>query len=279
MILEQTNYLDKTIGIYVGELVEYDMREGGWSIIQKEHLLPDYIMKSFRKMTKEERHKAIGNLAHSHGRQFKDVPRLLIDKFKDYRLLFGELNDLTDDDIFYVRKDAICTKKFCYETKIDKYIEFREKKRWDCYVRIEPEFKDDKPTKPSPLEFYWTSATNGVDVKGLGDREGTVLPLHENGILKVVKEFMNRLYLMEYDDALKYIVSVMNAYKHGWGIKKGCNSPQDIYRRFDGESKYRILYDGSVMDVDEIGEDIIGTCDKAYNYRNILLPMFNLVVK
>lgn len=275
-LLEKTTYLDKTIGIYVGELIEYDMREGGFSIIKKENLLPEKIIKEFEALSKQQRHKAVGNLANSHGRKYKDVPRLLIDRFKYYRELFGELNGLKDDDIFYIRKDAICTKRYCYNTKIDDFIEFREKNVYGCYMRIEPQYNDNGGTQnPPAIEFYW-KPSGEVDVKGITDEH---LVDHKNGILLIVSKFMNYLYSMNYDGALRYIVSVMDAYKKGCGDKIGSENPELFYRRFDSIAKYRILQDGMVMDVDNIGKELIPICDKAYNYRNIFIPMMNLVVK
>ena len=275
-LLERTTFIDKAIGLYVGELIEYDMREGGWSIILKEHLLPDEIIREFEKLDKGARHRAIGNLAHSHKRQYKHVPKLLIERFKEYRLLFGELNNLTDEDIFYIRKDAICVKKYCYQTKIDEYINFREKKVWDCYMRIVPEYKEDKQFKPEAMEFYWSAETNHIDVKGVND---DAVAKHENGLLRVISKFMRYLYDLDYDGALKYIIEVMSYYKEGLGDGRDAEHPEYMYRRFDGGAMYKIIQDGAVMEVEDISKDIISRCDKAYNYRNIFVPMMNLVTK
>lgn len=275
-ILKQTSWLDKTIGIYVGELIEYDMREGGFSIIKKEKLLPDSVIAEFEKLTKEERHKAVGNLAHSHHRQYKDVPKQLTDWFRYYREEFGRVNNLTDEDIFYIRKDAICVKKYCYETKLNEFIEFREKNVYGCYMRIEPQYIDNGTnTKPVPIEFYW-KPDGEVDVKGIRDQ---FLPPHKNGILLVVSRFMNYLYSMNYDGACRYIVSVMDAYKRGLGDGKNLEHPEIFYRRFDDTAKYRVWKDGAVMEVEELAKEWIPVCDKAYNYRNIFIPMLNLVIK
>lgn len=275
-ILERTSWIDKSIGIYVGELIEYDMREGGFSIIKKEKLLPDSIIAEFEKLTKEERHKAVGNLAHSHGRKYKDVPRQLTDKFRYYREEFGSRNNLTDEDIFYIRKDAICVKKYCYETKLDEFIEFREKNIYGCYMRIEPQYSDNETgAKPVPIEFYW-KPDGQVDVKGIRDQ---FLPPHKDGILLVISKFMNYLYTMNYDGALRYIVSVMDAYKQGLGDGKHLDHPENFYRRFDDTAMYRVWKDGSVMEVEELAKEWIPRCDKGYNYRNIFVPMLNLVVQ
>lgn len=275
-ILNQTSWIDKSVNIYVGELVEYDMREGGFSIIQKEKLLPPDVIKSFLKMSKEDRHKAVGNLAHSHNRKYKHVPKKLIEYFKEYRLMFGEKNDLKNDDIFYIRKDAICTKKYCYETKMDEYVEFREKNVYHSYMYLEPKYVDTGKLKPHPMEFYWSHDTGHVDVKGIKD---SYVTLHENGLLNVVSMFMSYLYQLNYDGALRFIVSVMDAYKRGFGWKEGCEHPENYYRRFDSTGMYRVLQNGVVMEVEELGESMIPYCEKIYNYRNLLLPMLQLVIR
>lgn len=274
-VLERTVWIDKSISVYVGELIEYDMREGGFSIIQSEKLLPQYMIDKLLSMTKGERHEFIGKLAYN--KEYKNIPKSLIEKFKLYRLQFGELNDLTDDDIFYVRKDAICCKRYCYVTKLNDYVEFREKKIYNVYMRIEPQYNDNGGNyKPNPIEFYWNKNDNELDVKGIGDPQ---LHLHKDGLVTIITNFMNYLYTLDYDGALRYIVSVMNSYKKGQGYKGGCKHPEQCYRRFDGTSKFRILQYGTVMDVDEIGEELIPICDKTYNYRNILVPMLDLVIK
>lgn len=275
-LLERTQWIDKSIGIYVGELIEYDMKEGGWSIIQRDKLLPDNIIKEFSKLSKEDRHKAIGNLVHSHGRQYKHVPKELIGKFRECRILFGEANGLTDDDLFYIRKDAICVKKYCYQTELDEYINFREKKVWHCYMRIEPQYKEDKQFKPSPIEFYWSAETKCIDVKGIGDEN---LVRHQDGILRVVSRFMEYLYDLEYENALKYIVRVMDFYKQGLGDGQDADHPEYLYRRFDETACYKVLQEGSIMMVEDISKELISCCDKAYNYLNILVPMMNSVMK
>lgn len=275
-VLEQTSWIDKSCNVYVGELIEYDMRDGGFSIIQKEHLLPPEIIREFQAMGKKERHKAVGNLVHSHQRKYKQVPKQLIGYFKDYRLLFGEKNDLKDEDIFYIRKDAICTKKYCYETKMDDYVEFREKNVYHVYMCWTPTYVDTGKIKPHALEFYWSHDTGQVDVKGLGDE---YVSQHKQGILKVVGMFMSYLYQLNYDGALRFIVSVMDAYKQGLGWKAGCEYPEYMYRRFDNPSMYRVLQNGVIMEVDELGESMIPQCEKIYNYRNLLLPMLQLVIR
>lgn len=274
-LLEKTVWMDKSISIYVGELIEYDMREGGFSIIQNEKLLPEAMINKLLSMTKQERHEFIGKLAYN--KEFKHIPKLVTEKFKPYRIKFGELNDLKDEDIFYIRKDAICCKRYCYNTKINDFIEFREKKIYNSYMRIEPQYNDDGSNiKPHPIEFYWNATDNSLDISGIKDPH---LDLHKYGMVVIITTFMSYLYSMDYDEALRYIVNVMNSYKKGHGYKEGCLHPEQCYRRFDGTAKFRIWQDGAVMEVDDIGEDMIPYCDKAYNYRNILIPLLNLVSK
>lgn len=274
-ILERTVWIDKSVDLYVGELIEYDMREGGFSIIQKEKLLPDKMIENLKLLTKKERHEAIGKLAYN--KEYRHIPKLVTEKFAPYRIRFGEMNGLVDDDIFYIRKDAVCVKKYCYETHICDFIEFREKKVYNCFIRIEPPYKEkDAFARPNTLEFYWSSETNEVDVKGIKD---DVLTYHRDGILLIVSNFMRYLYSLNYDGALRYIISVMDAYKQGFGERQDCIHPEKFYRRFDSSSKYHVWYNGAVLEVDDIGIDMIPMCDKAYNYRNILVPMLNFVTK
>ena len=90
---------------------------------------------------------------------------------------------------------------------------------------------------------------------------------------------MEYLYDLEYENALKYIVRVMDFYKQGLGDGQDADHPEYLYRRFDETACYKVLQEGSIMMVEDISKELISCCDKAYNYLNILVPMMNSVMK
>ena len=51
-ILERTSWTDKSIDLLIHDITEYDMRDGGLSLIKAEKLLPQYMINQFAQMTK-----------------------------------------------------------------------------------------------------------------------------------------------------------------------------------------------------------------------------------
>lgn len=254
-ILERGQWVDRSIDLYIGTLVEYDMRDGGLSIIKENKMLPPYMIERLEKIPKGvQRNSFIGKLKHNE--MYSDVPKQQNEKFKEYRLLFGERNRLTNDNIFAVRKDAIFVKKFCYETKIGTYIEFREKNIYDAFMRI------------NNIEFYW-KRDKTIDVKGIVD---TVIHKHDGYLNLMIWEFMRYLVSFDNDAAKKYIVNIIDKYKF-------FELHPEYYRMYDNRSGYQTILNGQVHLVDNVGVSQIPSTNIGYNFTNLFVPMLRLVDK
>ena len=116
-ILERTSWTDRSVDLLIHDIVEYDMRDGGLSIIEEDKLLPPNLIEKFSKMEKGiKRNAAIGKLRYK--KEYADIPAKQNAAFTKYRLLFGEFNELEDEDVLSIKKDAIFSKKYCYHLKI-----------------------------------------------------------------------------------------------------------------------------------------------------------------
>ena len=253
-ILERGQWVDKTIDLFIGTLIEYDMRDGGLSIIKEYELLPPYMIERVEKIPKGiQRNAFVGKLKYNS--QYKDVLNIQNEKFKELRVLFGEQNGLEDRDIFAVRKDAIFVKKYCYNTKIGQYIEFREKNVYDAMLRI------------GRIEFYWRNDSKVMDIKGLPDK---VTSKHDEYLNVMIWKFIKYLASFDNDGARKYIVKMIDEYKFG-------ELDPGYYRMYDNRGGYQIIINGEVHLIDDIGPSEILSTNIGYNFENLLVPMLRMV--
>lgn len=208
----KSTYLNPNIEyLFNGEIIEYDIQDAGFSLIKQYHLLPDEKIKELSMMEKGgERHRAIGMLQ----RDDKVLSKALSDKFAEVRMVFIASNNLTDNDILSVKKDAIYTIGQCQKLKFG-MIMFVPKNRYTSYIRF-PNIQN--------LEIYYSP--EAMDIKGIG----------ESGINR------HRLYMMEFlrtvismiEDSngrvKRYLMKFVNEYKN--------NELEDVfYLEFNNASR------------------------------------------
>lgn len=139
--------------LFNNEIIEYDMKDAGFTIVKFYKLVPPEEIKRLERLEKGERNRAIGKLQIGN----KELSKALSDKFAEMRTLFVSANKLTDDDIISVKKDAIFTIGPCQQIKFGK-VEFSAKNRYSSYLRL---------TENMNIELYY--ADGEIDVKGIGD--------------------------------------------------------------------------------------------------------------
>lgn len=251
MIAEQENYLDKTISFLISDIIEYDMKSAGFNIIKSKKLLPDEVIAELETLPKHERHEKIGKLHY----KYKGLGSGLKEGFREFRVLFYENNDLQDDDILSIKKDAIFTKKYCYNLKY-KNVTFEEKNVYQAYVYLEK----------LRIELYWNSLTGDIDVKGINDE---VVELHDEYMLKFISTYIRLLSSYDIDGARKYIMKYINDYKQR-------KLPAGYYREFNPDSQFKAIIAGKVVPMDRFNR--VDMCDISFNYLNVLIPLLNLIL-
>lgn len=251
MILERDNWTDKSITFLISDIVEYDMKEAGFSIIKERGLLPQEQIDEIDSITdKKERKVKIGLIQRGNKKLRDDMAK----GFKDFRIWFGEVNQLTDDDILSVKKDAIFVKKFCFNTEYGNHIRFVEKNTYTAFMQF------------GPFEFYKTDT--GIDVKGIINDN---LALHEKGLLPIIFKVMTLLSQYEEESAIKYVTKIMNDYKF-------YRLPVECYREFNSMSGYRIWQNDNEAVVKDVGGSYKNNLIIDYNYVNVLIPILNIVM-
>lgn len=180
--------------LFDNEIIEYDMSDAGFSLIKQYKLLPDLKIQELTKLGKGmERHIAIGKLQGED----KEFSKALSDKFTEIRTIFIASNNLTDNDIISVKKDAIFTIGKCEKTRFGSLI-FKPKNVYSSYVRF-PEIRD--------LEIYY--GTDQIDIKGMSDE---AVNRHRLYMLDFITKV---IHMLEVKDrrVKKYINTFISDYK------------------------------------------------------------------
>lgn len=187
--------------IFNEDIIEYDIQDAGFSLIKQFRLLPDDKIRELASMDKGfERHKAIGILQ----RDDKVLSKNLSDKFADVRRIFISTNNLTDNNIIGVKKDAVYTIGQCQRLVFGK-VRFVPKNRYTSYIRF---------SNVQNLEIYYSS--DGIDIKGISEHAinrhrlymmeflRTMIPMIEErdpGVKRYLSKFVREYKLGELTEA------------------------------------------------------------------------------
>ena len=103
------NYLNKGISILTGKtIIEYDLKSANTSLCSEYHLLPQDQIEKISALPRSKRVVKIGKLC----RKNKEFNEGLKRAFVDIRRRFFEANNIQDEDILAIKKDAIfCLRK------------------------------------------------------------------------------------------------------------------------------------------------------------------------
>lgn len=179
--------------VFNSHIIEYDIQSAGLSILKKSGALDENQVNTLGHMSKESQNISIGIMTRDSD-QFRDI---LKQGFADARKGFIEANNLQEQDIVCVKKDAIFTTVKCNTLVIDG-IKFRDKTRWRSYLKL------------GRVEFFYQDKLK-YQVQGLGD---AAIDYHRDGwittLITVVDKVSNA------DRSVKnYIMGVIDKYKRG----------------------------------------------------------------
>lgn len=130
---EQTTWMNPNIEyLFDDEIYEYDMQDGGFSLIKQFKLLSeDEIARLSRIQKGLARHIEVGKMQ----RDDKEFSERLSNAFIEARRAFISSNGISDNNIVSVKKDAIFTIGPVKRTKFGQVL-FREKNRYTSYLRF-----------------------------------------------------------------------------------------------------------------------------------------------
>ena len=232
--------------IFNREIIEYDLKEAGYSISREFNLLDKDRLKKLDKLDKDARHKKIG-IYQRDDKIFKENLKL---GFVKVREMFIKLNNIEKDDIVSIKKDALFICKRCEVQKIGNYLNFRPKNTYTSYIRLD-----------KTLELYYNK--NGIDVKGISSDK---LELHEKFIIKFLTTYFYKMENNDKYNVLDYTRRYIDKYKNK-ELEAG------YYRTFDKRSTIEFLSDNkSYVLSDSIKDDI----DIRFNLFNVFIKLIKI---
>jgi len=230
------------------EIIEYDMKDAGFSLTQEFKLLDKSMIDKLEKYKKDKRKIEMGKIERDNS-EYRDAKK---EAFKLARQMFFEANELEIDDIISIKKDAIITTKRCTQQSFGEFILFRPKNFYTSYIQL-----------GKRLEFYYSPSQ--LDVKGINDE---ILELHKDYMLKFIKLFFNKMETEDDITVIEFMKRFITRYKRK-ELEVG------YYRQFNHESNF-ILLDNDTDTFMDYWEDSKDELDISYNFHEILLKLIQI---
>lgn len=255
----KTTYLNSNFPIIRSRvIIEYDLRSANTSLCREYKLLDEKTIEKIEKLPKKDRVVKIGKLQ----RKDKKFNEGLKNAFIDIRRRFFEDNELEDDDILSIKKDAI----FCL--KEVKYTDFG-----DCHFVTKNVYTSYLYIKP--YEIYYNSKGDSftrakIDVKGIDE---ICIEKHKEYMMKFFEKVFYHMEISSTQTLFNYIRRFVDEYK---------NRELDVgyYREFNPKSVY-YLNDSEESYDNELFipyEDKVQHIDIDYNFFQIIIPLINLLI-
>ena len=116
---KQDSFINENIPfLFNKEIIEYDMKDAGFSLTQEFKLLDKTIIEKLAKYKKDKRKIEMGKIERDDSK-YRDAKK---EAFKLARQMFFEANELEVADIISIKKDAIFTTKRCSQQSFGKFI-------------------------------------------------------------------------------------------------------------------------------------------------------------
>lgn len=251
-LYEKHNFLRKDIDYLVNKPIrEYDMSSGGYSILKKANVFSDKEIKRINQMSKFERNYFLGNYVRDHG-----LSELQMNGFIDARKEFFIRNNIKDDEVLSIKKDAIfLINKTVTNLSFSGY-KFRLDNVYSSYYYL------------SEIEFYYSRKKQFLDVKGINDE---VLKSHYDYFLKDLYLIMK----LNEKNNKDYLFSYLKNYREKYLERK---LPIEHYRELNEDNSFltnqKILANEILFDNYENVNDI----RIEYNYFKFVIPLIQCIL-
>lgn len=231
-----------------GIIKEYDIKAAGLNMLIAANLLTDKQISYYNSLDKKKRNVKIGLLERD-----KKYSKAISENLKKYRKLFFEANNIDENKVLSIRRDAI----FLVNSKISKTkfdnVEFVAKNRYSSYYQI------------NNCDYLFDKRNNRIDVKGIDD---DILKYHKNYMLKFMRKLFS-LNEISNRSACDYLYDFAYRYKKRLLEK-------DYYREINSDlfRLKKLKLNGNsigILDAD------INDIDINYNYSMIIVPLINMI--
>lgn len=194
ILYNKHNYINKNVRTIRGAYIrEYDIKSAGLNIIYNKKLITEDEYKQLMSMEKLKRNIVIGKWLQKN----PEVNQIMMNEFIRIRKMFFEANNLSDDDILSIKKDAIIViNKKLTKLKFENY-EFVLKEEYTDFLLLDR------------VEYYYNKYTKKLDVKGLPKE---VKAFQEDVYFSLIKEIfqttnkndMYKKFLIFKDDFIEF---------------------------------------------------------------------------
>lgn len=235
------------------EIIEYDMRDAGFSLIKKYNLCDEKKIDWLTRLEKKERHIAIGIMQ----RDDTEFNKVFQEAFKEGRKLFFEANGLSDKDVLSIRRDAIFTTRLCHHVDFGE-LQFSDKQAYTSFFKF------------GKLEYYFNS-DRGSDIKGINDKK---LQLHNDYFLSILNVLFGCIESRDYDKGASILTDFTTYYKR---------KELDInyYRELNADSLFRLedKINGMTWGIEYIEFKNLPLVDIKFNFNTYLKPLIPLLIR
>lgn len=248
-------YVNKYITELVNETIfEYDMKSAELSMIKQFDILDGETIRLLETLPKLDRNIKIGKIKKKNKNLVNDIN----EGYKYYRKLFIENNNLSDDDIISIKKDAIFTTKLCKYTDFD-LIKFDEKNKYTSYYYF---------PSISKIELYYNK--NKLDVKGIKDEN---IKFHRDYMCSFFSRYAYMNEMVSKTNLIKFI----NEFSYFYRTRQ---LDKNYYREFNATSKFR-LYEqigGQDVAVDHVDDINVEEINILYNFFAYIQPLIERLI-
>lgn len=251
------NYLNKNIKyIKNGVITEYDMKNGGISILHHNKYITEKEFEYLNSLDKLEKNVIVGKWLKDN----PDISKALMEGFIEAREIFFEENEIEDSQVLAIKKDAI----FLIDKIVDKEVlnedyTFRKKNQYTSYIKL------------SNNEFYYSLQKDILDIKGFDEN---VKEKQKDHLFKFIKECLE----LDANGKDEELFIKLLEFKDSFVNKK---LPLEYYYdiKFGG---YLFKYENFhmlVKDEDTINRDMIN--EKYFNFNinlNLILELISILL-
>ena len=228
---------------------EYDIRAAGFNILIAANVLSKEKIDKLNSLPKKKRNIKIGLMIKSNKEYGKIINKGLV----EYRKKFFEANDIEDNNLVSVHRDAILVVNKRIKQTVFDNIEFVQKNKYSSFYYI------------NKKEFYYSKINNTLHVKGIDDE---ILEISQDYFLSFMRKVISYNEISQ-QSAGEYLYKFADKYRH-----KKLN--KNYYRELDN-GLYRLLdlkFAGSDVGVVDIDKEYI---DIDWNYKRYILPLISIV--
>ena len=235
---------------------EYDMASGGYSVTISEGLIEDeQILKDLEISNKFERQVMLGNYAKDNKEYVKELNM----GFRKYTTKFITENGITRNKLLFIKKDSITFFDSPITIKKFNRVNFTKRESFTSMLKI------------NKLEFYVNGNTGRNVLKGIS---------MDSYKETLIEEIFKLLILAEHNDR-KLINRRLAELRAAYINKELADS---YYRELSSNNAFLLkegimdttVYTNMAFNADS--SEFFDVTDITYNYRNILLPIFNAMV-